>query len=190
MQIPIQLVTSDLSLLSTVPLHLSVLMVFLLTATVIDVRVRRIPNPLVAAGMVVAILFHLVAEQGAGLTFALSGAGIGMLVFFPFYALGAMGAGDVKLMGMIGAFLGVNSVLGAILATMAAGGVFALGIGAYKRLLPQLLANLRLMLTERHIKQIRGPSGSAIPASPSVGKMPYAVAILAGTLIQLCVLHY
>lgn len=135
--------------------------------------------------MVIGILFHTIAPQGSGVWFALSGLGVGIVTLFPLFAFGVLGAGDVKLVGMIGAFLGVGEILGVILFSMAAGGILALSMAARKKMLLELLANLRLMLIQRHIRQLSGAPANAMPDPPSVGKMPYAVAICAGTLVQL-----
>jgi prepilin peptidase CpaA len=100
-----------------------------------------------------------------------------------------MGAGDVKLMGMIGTFLGMYGVLGAVLASMVAGGVLAVAFALSKRMLPQMLANLHNILVHHHIQQMTGGTLGSMPAAPSIGKMPYAVAITAGTFAQLLSLH-
>lgn len=173
-----------------VPLHLVLLVVLLLVATKIDVRERRIPNWLVGAGMTSALAFHTLSLQGQGIVFALTGLLVGMAILLPLYALRAMGAGDVKLMGMIGAFLGVQGVLGAALATMVAGGIFALTLATGKRMLPQLFANLRTMFFPYHSSNITGTKRNSIAPVGSVGSMPYAVAITAGTLAQLALLRY
>lgn len=170
--------------------QLVMLVVLLLVATVLDVRQGRIPNWLVASGMLAALAFHGLSPQGAGIAFSLSGLALGMAALLPLYMLRVMGAGDVKLMGMTGAFLGTSGVLGAILASLAAGGILALAMAAGKRMLPQLLANLRGIVVQYHIGHItRDLSGIVRPAA-SVGSMPYAVAITAGTLAQLLFLRY
>lgn len=191
MQPSIQIIGGELHLLGNalLPLHLVVLLAMVGTATVFDVRERRIPNWLVATGMLIGLLFHTFVLQGAGTAFALSGLAVGIVTLFPLYALGLMGAGDAKLMGMIGSFLGMAGVFGAIVASMAAGGVLALCMASCKRMLPQLLANVHLMLLHRDMRKM-GEAAGTMAAMPSVGKMPYAVAILAGTLIQLFVLRY
>jgi prepilin peptidase CpaA len=172
------------------PLQFGVLVLLLIIATVVDVRERRIPNWLVASGMLSALAFHGISPQGEGIAFALSGLALGLAALLPLYMLRVMGAGDVKLMGMTGAFLGVGGVLGTMLASLAAGGILALAMAAGKRMLPQLLANLRGILMQYHISHItRDISGIVRPAA-SVGSMPYAVAITAGTLAQLTFLHY
>lgn len=174
---------------SVVPLQLGALVVLLFAATAVDIRERRIPNWLVATGMAGAIAFHTLSPQGEGTAFALSGLAVGIATLLPMYVMRVMGAGDVKLMGMTGAFIGMYGVLGAVLASMVAGGILALSVAAGKRMLPQLLANLRDLMAYHHIRYITRCMRDAMPAAPSVGKMPYAVAITAGTLAQLTFLH-
>jgi prepilin peptidase CpaA len=97
-----------------------------LVAAVEDLRRRQIPNwiPLLAivGGIGIAAL-----EKGlTGAGSALAGMVAGFLVFFVFYALGAMGGGDVKLMAGFGAVLGWSLIWEASLWTAAAGGLLAL----------------------------------------------------------------
>src|SRR3990170_4623177 len=77
-----------------------------LAAVAFDVRTRRIPNWLTFGAAAAAFGY-------AGLHSGLTGVGIGVLgwlvgaaLFFPFFALGGMGAGDVKLLAALGAWLG------------------------------------------------------------------------------------
>lgn len=183
---------SDLLFLSTynVSPECIVLIVFLIVAVVTDIRERRIPNWLVATGIVFGTAFHGLVSNRTDAAFALLGLVAGVALLIPFYLIRAMGAGDVKLMGMIGSFLGASGVYGTALATMAAGGLLAIGMTASMRMLPQLFANLRTMLIQRHIQQMSGSFSSEMPALPSVGKMPYAIPIFAGTVIQLFFLRY
>lgn len=173
-----------------VPLQLVMLVLLLLAATVVDMRERRIPNWLIASGIACAIAFHGMSPQGDGIAFALSGLAVGMATLLPMYVLRVMGAGDVKLMGMTGAFLGTTGVLGALLASLAAGGILALAMAAGKRMLPQLLANLRGIAVQYHISYLSRDSSRIVHHTASVGNMPYAIAITAGTLAQLTLLHY
>lgn len=96
-----------------------------------------------------------------------------------------MGAGDVKLMMMVGAFLGPLQTLGVVVLTFAAGGVLAIGMALYQRSFRQLVFNLRFMLTTSAISAAGGASPKFEPLQQTAGRMPYAVAIAAGTLLQL-----
>lgn len=168
-------------------IHLVILVALVAVATFIDIRARRIPNWLVAAGAVIAVVYHAVSPYGQGATFTLAGLALGMATLMPLYALKTMGAGDVKLMGMVGAFVGTAAVINVVLATMVAGGMFALAVTAYRRMLPQLISNLRDMVIQRHLRRMG--FGATITRPPSVGKMPYALAIATGTYFQIFILR-
>src|SRR5262245_23535685 len=98
-----------------------------------DVRSRRIPNKLVVAGLLAGLALQATVTPGAGLFSepfgalgllkASAGMALGLVLLLPMYALGAMGAGDVKLMAMLGAFLGPLDILGAGLSSVLAGGL-------------------------------------------------------------------
>lgn len=80
--------------------------IFCLIAGCYDVRWRRIPNLLVLVGLATAVIWQAVTGGSAGLLFALKGWVLGMaLLMIPFVMRG-MGAGDVKLLGVVGALQG------------------------------------------------------------------------------------
>ncbi|MEG0884092.1 MAG: prepilin peptidase, partial [Janthinobacterium sp.] len=93
----------------------ALLLCILLTGAVWhDMRSRRIPNGLVFGGALAALLLHAVLTPGAGglgLPAALGGLALGLALLLPMYMLRALGAGDVKLMAMVGAFIGPQQVL-------------------------------------------------------------------------------
>lgn len=82
-----------------------VLLLTLVWASYTDWRERRILNLTTGGAAVLGLI--LGAIQGyIGLVSALQGFAMGLLIFWPFYALGGMGGGDVKLLGAIGALKG------------------------------------------------------------------------------------
>src|SRR5471032_315693 len=101
-----------------------------------DLRTRRIPNWLVFSGALLGLTLNaalpagaglFIAPQGAiGLLWALAGLALGLLLLLPMYMLRALGAGDVKLMAMLGAFVGPLAIAGIVVLTLLAGGVLAL----------------------------------------------------------------
>jgi prepilin peptidase CpaA len=97
------------------------------TAVYTDLRSHRIPNNLIVLGLILAIIFQLVANGAHGLLFGSLAALLGLGCFMPFYALRAMGAGDVKLMAVAGLFTSPRGVLYAVVLSLLAGGVCALG---------------------------------------------------------------
>jgi prepilin peptidase CpaA len=92
-----------------------------------DVRYRKIPNVLALATMVLGALFVTVSvgPRDAAVR-VLEGAGTGFVVWIPFWALGMMGAGDVKFFAASCAWLGPRLALEAALASALLGGVLAL----------------------------------------------------------------
>ncbi len=159
-----------------------VLAVLLLAAVWTDLASRRIPNQLVYAGVAGGLACQAVLPSGEGVWVGLQGMGLGLLFFLPLYALRAMGAGDVKLMAMVGAFLGSQHVVGAVLATLVAGGVMAVVMTIRHRAFRRLIDNLRLMLTGSMVRMASGRLPVPEPPAASVGKLPYAVAIAVGTV--------
>jgi prepilin peptidase CpaA len=102
------------------------LLAFLAAATVVDLRTRRIPNLLTISAAAVGLLLNL--SRGGGTGALACGAGLltGFAAFLPFYLAGGLGAGDVKAMAAIGAFLGPKGALMAAAWTLGVGGLGAL----------------------------------------------------------------
>src|SRR3954452_24321367 len=105
--------------------------VILVEAAVIDGRQLRVPNWLT---------FHFVAGglAYAGFTggremmlWSLAGTGVGLVCLLPLYAIGGMGAGDVKLMAGVGAWMGPWVTLGAFLWSATVGAAMALALIAW-----------------------------------------------------------
>lgn len=173
----------------------SALSAFLLVASVIDLRTRRIPNWLVGSGMLCALAVHALAPKGnglfdfwwgsPGLTQPLFGVLAGLALFMPLHLLRAVGAGDVKLLAMVGAWLGPQLLLGATLLTLVAGGVMSVVVMLASRSSRQVLENVRLMLTT---SMIGAQTGNLTPLhAPMLSqlRLPYALAITLGTVAEL-----
>ena len=99
-----------------------------LVASVGDLRTRRIPNVLTFGAALAALLFHGVTGGWSGVVSALGGWLLGAALFFPIFALRGMGAGDVKLLAAVGAWLGPAQVVWVALLTSVAGGVLGLAV--------------------------------------------------------------
>lgn len=178
-------------------LVIGLLLLLLLVAAWCDIRSRRIPNSLVFPGMIAGILSNILLPQvtgGLGILDSLAGLGVGLLLLLPLYLLRAMGAGDVKLMAMTGAFLGVHGTIGALPYVLLTGGVFALGFAWNKGMLRKALHNVQRMLftdATRDSKARLSVIGNISDRSPvrSVD-LPYGVAIAVGVIVYLAVSHW
>ena len=171
-------------------LRYGVLAAFLLATVFTDLAERKIPNRVVYPGFVLAILCQMVLPSGEGLWSSLQGMGLGLALFLPMYLLRAMGAGDVKLMAMVGAFVGPQLIIGATLATFVAGGAMAVMATFRKHLFWQLIDNLKVMFLGSMAKLASGQLPAPDQPAASVGKLPYALAVTAGTLGYLFWNHY
>jgi prepilin peptidase CpaA len=96
-------------------ISLITLSVFSAAAAYTDIRFRRIPNLLVIAGLLSGIIVRIITEGiTKGLLEAAIGTAAGFLIMLLFYMVGAIGAGDVKLFGAIGAISGLWVTMSAI----------------------------------------------------------------------------
>ncbi len=146
-----------------------------------DLRFRRIPNWLTFPAMIAGIAYHTYVGGIPALFLSFGGLLLGFALFFVFYAIGGMGAGDVKLMAAIGALLGPKDVLFAALYTAIAGGVYAILLLVTQKQNREALARWMLMVKSfvftRHFNYIPGAE------SEKTTPLCYGVAIAIGTLV-------
>ncbi|WP_179403640.1 A24 family peptidase [Burkholderia guangdongensis] len=117
---------------------------FLAWATLVtagDIRLRRVSNPLVVAGVIGAFAGTFIGANPFGISpvQALIGAAAGLAGLFPFFALRVMGAADVKVFAVLGAWCGVHVLLWLWVAASIAAGVHALGLMLLSRTSPRAL---------------------------------------------------
>ena len=101
---------------------LILLLLLLVVACWFDWRERRIPNGLIVSGMVAFAVAAMIDGGVAALLNAFAGFLAGLLVLLPFFALRLVGAGDVKLMAVVGGFTGAKALLPIVLYTFIAAG--------------------------------------------------------------------
>lgn len=150
-----------------------------------DVRERRVPNTLVLSGLTVALLVHLLISGLPGLWMFLAGALTGLAVLLPMNLLRLMGAGDVKLMAMAGAFAGSTvAVLWMVLYTFLAGGLLVVVFATLGRAWGKLGSNLFIMWKLGFSELDARGTGDKDKLQPAA-RLPYAVAIACGSLAYL-----
>jgi len=128
-----------------------------------DLRNRRIPNSLTVSAAAVALALAVAQAGWHGAVISAAGVLTGLAMFLPLCLAGKLGAGDVKAMGAVGAFLGPVGVLLAAIYTLLAG-----GIGAVVALVAWRSA-------------AHGRAASAVRRQ----QLPYGLAIACGTLASI-----
>ena len=153
-------------------------------ACAIDLRTRRIPNALTFGAAAAALVFHFAAGGLSGLAIGSAGWLAGAAMLLVPYALGGMGAGDVKLLAALGAWLGAVDVAWAgAYAAVAAGGM-AIVVGLVTGYLPQAIRNVGLVLTSWRVIGLR-PIPELTLAASRGPRLAYAAPILVGTAARL-----
>ena len=163
--------------------HLVVVIVAVM-ASVSDLRTSRIPNGLTFGAALAAALYALATGGWWGIATAAGGWAVGVLVFLPFFALGGLGAGDVKLLAGIGAWLGPGDTLWVAMYGSIAGGVMAIAVAVAKGYLRQALKNIALLLTHWRVVGIR-PLQELSLENDRAPRLAYALPIAAGVLVTL-----
>jgi len=159
------------------------LLLLIWSAAVWDLRKRRIPNSLVLAGAATGILLQMVLAIPGGVMAAITGLVVGLVILIPGYLMGFTGAGDVKLMAAIGAFIGPLGVFQAALFSILVGGVIGIGFAVSALILRQSVSpfpRYGLMLKTLAV------TGKPLYIAPQEGevmgrKFPFAVSIALGS---------
>lgn len=151
-------------------------------AALLDWRSRRIPNWLTVPGLLSGVLVHTLLAGWHGTLFALEGAGLALILLLPLVWLRALGAGDWKLMGAVGAFVGWRMFLFVLL-----GSIFASGMMA----IVQMFRTGRVVETLKNmVTLVRGFFTFGLKKNPQISldnprllKLPFGVAVAAATFV-------
>jgi prepilin peptidase CpaA len=146
-----------------------------------DWRSRRIPNWLTVPGLLVGVALNTAFYGWAGLKISLLGAGLGLLVLLPFVLLRSLGAGDWKLGGSLGAFVGWRVLADLLMGSVLVAGVMALALVIYKRRFVRTMRNIGGMLAS--MLTFRMPGAEVSLDHPQSLKVPYGVALALTTLL-------
>ena len=177
-----------MSVAQSMPLRDLILVALLAVAVFTDIRSRRIPNILVVLGVCLGLgSGNSIGGLGGVADSALGGC-VGLAVFLPLYALRWLGAGDVKLLAMIGTFVGLPGVLWVAIYTAMIGGVLGMVSMALASSRGRFALSVALEFISRFAPRVRARSVAPpvdAAASAARGKLPYAVALCLGTLAWL-----
>lgn len=144
-----------------------------------DVRTRTIPNRLTFPALLLGLAVHGALAGTGGLKSSLVGMAVAGGLLFPGWLFRWMGAGDVKLMAAVGAWLAWPQALVAVLASLVMGGVISLIVALRRGMLRQALAGAAV---------IGAAAFARSPVMPPVTtgvRFPFALAVLAGSTFAL-----
>ncbi|MCG2727898.1 MAG: A24 family peptidase [Candidatus Methanoperedenaceae archaeon] len=165
------------------------LSILLFIAVINDIRFQKIPNLLTYSAMFIALICHASLNGIDGLKFSAGGLGLGIAVLIIPYLMEGMGAGDVKLMGAVGAILGPKGVFVAFVFSAIAGGIYAIALLAVyrkecRKLLSRIAATFKTFILTGHF--------IPIPAAKDENKprLRYAIAIALGTFFYILLEYY
>ena len=155
-----------------------------IAASIYDLRTRRLPNALTFGAALVGFAYQFAIGGASGLAFGVAGWLIAVALFFPFFALRGLGAGDVKLLGAFGAWLGPVAALYMAFYTGVAGGVMALMVVLARGRVMQTFSNLGAMLTFWSAVGMQ-PVPSVTLESSTSPRLAYALPIAVGAVVAL-----
>lgn len=156
-------------------------MLLALIAAWTDSRSRRIPNWLTVPAAAIGVTTNTILGGWEGLKLSLLGAVVGLALLLPFVLLRSLGAGDWKLAGALGTFVGRIVLVDLLLVSVFVAGIMALALVIYKGRLMQTVRNIGHILVS--LVTFRLPGSHVSLENPDSLKVPYGVALSATVVL-------
>jgi prepilin peptidase CpaA len=147
-----------------------------------DWRTRRIPNWLTVPALILGIAVRYFIGGWSGVEMGLEGAGLALIVLLPLVLIRALGAGDWKLMGSVGAFLGPRMLLFVLLASILVSGLMAVVLMIQSKRVKETLRNLVVLVHGFFSFGFRTHPEISLE-NPGLLKLPFGAAVALGTVI-------
>lgn len=150
-----------------------------------DFRTRKIPNWLTVPAVISGICLRTALSGWPGAKASLEGLGLALGLLLPLVLLRALGAGDWKLMGAVGAFLGPKLFLLVLLGSILVSGLMAMVEMARTQRVRETLHNLGVLLKGFVSFGLRVNPQISLD-NPHLLKLPFGVAVAISTLVLFC----
>ena len=154
----------------------------------LDWRSRRIPNWLTVPALLLGLGANTLAWGWPGAKAALEGTGLGLGLLLPLVLLRGLGAGDWKLMGALGAFLGPARLLVVLLGTVFIAGAMAVVEMVRRKRVKQTLANLWILILIVLTFGHRSARENISLDNPRLIALPFGAAAALSTVLFFCLL--
>lgn len=105
----------------------------LVSAVVTDLRERRISNRLIALGLFIGLILHILGEGSIGVVHFLVNISIPVILLFLLFQLRALGAGDIKLFSVVGGFTEIRQLLFVMLISFLSAALIGCGKLLYQK---------------------------------------------------------
>ncbi len=155
----------------------------LVVAAVIDGYKLKVPNWLTFPFVISGWIYSGVFFGWEGLMWSFLGTGVGFGLLLPAYAIGGMGAGDVKLLAGVGAWVWGTTTFFAFCVSAVVGGMIAVAMVLYGRQWQkhryQFTAIVSEIVTVRNPEQL---STLAAERKSSMMLLPYGIPIAIGSI--------
>ena len=159
-----------------------------ISAALLDWRSRRIPNWLTVPGFLSGVTLHVVLNGWQGLRFALAGGALALILLLPLVMLRALGAGDWKLMGAVGAFLGWKLFLFVMFGSILASGIMATVQMIRVGRVAETFRNMWTLLKGFFVFGLKKNPQISLD-NPRLMKLPFGVAVAAATIVCFWAAH-
>jgi prepilin peptidase CpaA len=163
----------------------------LVVAAVIDGLKLKVPNwitfPMIISGWIYSAAFSPYAGW-EGLAYSLVGTVVGLALLLPLYAIGGMGAGDVKLLAGVGAWVWGTVTLYSFAVSAVVGGAIAIAMVLTKNTWYKHQSQFWMICNE--ILTVKDPEKLAAIAAerkPTMMLLPYGIPIAIGTIAYFAV---
>jgi prepilin peptidase CpaA len=156
-----------------------------LVAAVVDFRTHRIPNWLTVPAFFVGLGLRTAISGWPGAKASLEGAGLALLLLLPLVLMRALGAGDWKLMGAVGAFIGPVLFLFVLLGSVLVSGLMAMVEMMRTRRVKETFGNLVVLVQGFFSFGLRAHPEISLD-NPALLKLPFGVAVAISTVACFC----